>query len=64
MNFLTPEELAELLKLEDRRAALALSRRPGFPASVTGRKKPRWLEDDVKRWARSAQNAHKAREPA
>lgn len=60
MNILTPDDLAALLKLP-RRSALDLSKRPGFPASLTGRKKPRWLEDDVKRWAKSAQNAHMRR---
>lgn len=60
MNFLTPDDLAAMLKVP-RRTALNLTKQPGFPPSLTGRKKPRWLEDEVKRWAKSAQNAHTTR---
>jgi predicted DNA-binding transcriptional regulator AlpA len=60
MTILTPDDLAALLKMP-RSAVLRLSKQQDFPPSLTGRKKPRWLEDDVKRWAKSARNAHSAR---
>ena len=62
IRLLTPDELAELLKLKRRTVMDTIARRPDFPRSVTGTQKPRWLYSDVARYltSKSAQNANTA----
>ena len=61
IKLLTPDELAELFKLKRRTVMDTIARQPGFPQSVTGTQKPRWLHSDVARFIKqkSAQNANK-----
>jgi predicted DNA-binding transcriptional regulator AlpA len=61
IRLLTPDELAELFKLKRRTVMGHVIRQPGFPKSVTGTQKPRWLHSDVARFIKqkSAQNANK-----
>jgi len=46
MKVLTPDELAEMLKLP-RRTVLNFVKQEGFPQSLTGWRKPTWLEEAV-----------------
>ena len=58
LRLLTPDDLADMLRLK-RRTVLDYVRQPGFPASVTGSQKPRWLESEVVKFLKrkSAQKA-------
>lgn len=60
IKLLTPDELAAMLQLKRRTVLDTFARQPGFPASVTGAQKPRWLYSDVVKFLRSksAQNAN------
>lgn len=59
MTLLTPDELAAIMKLP-RRTVVELSRKPEFPPSITGRRKPRWDADAVNQYIKSVQISHKA----
>ncbi|MDE2102711.1 MAG: helix-turn-helix domain-containing protein [Patescibacteria group bacterium] len=52
MTLLTPEDLAELFKVP-RRTAMNIAKKKGFPGSVTGDRKPRWLKESVEEWIAS-----------
>ena len=47
MNVLDPDKLAQLLGISRKSLIDTYSKQPGFPQSITGRKKPRWLEEAV-----------------
>lgn len=58
MKVLTPDDLAELMRV-NRRTVLNLSKQDGFPQSLTGWKKPTWLEEAVLEFFRKkSENAH------
>lgn len=57
MTLLTPDELAQMMKLP-RRTVVEMSRRPGFPPSITGRRKPRWDSEAVNQYIKSVQISH------
>ena len=40
---ITPDQLAELLGISRKTVIDRYSKQPGFPAPVTGPRKPRWL---------------------
>ena len=42
IDVITPDELAAILRLSRRAVIESVSKQPGFPASVTGTRKPRW----------------------
>lgn len=44
---LTPDDLAELLRIKRTTIMSTIVRQPGFPASITGTQKPRWLKSEV-----------------
>ena len=46
MKILTPDELSDMLKLP-RRTVLNFVKQEGFPNSLTGWRKPTWLEEAV-----------------
>ena len=50
MNFLTPDQLAEKLGISRKAIIDRYAKQPGFPNSVTGWRKPVWLEDEVKKF--------------
>ncbi len=50
MNIITPDELAAMLKLPRRTVIESVSKLPGFPQSITGRRIPRWDADAVARF--------------
>lgn len=52
MTLLTPDELASLFKVP-RRRALEIAKIDGFPPSLTGWRKPRWMLEAVEEWARN-----------
>ena len=60
IKLLTPDELAAMFQLKRRTVMDTVARQPGFPKSVTGTQKPRWLYSDVVRFlkSKSAQNAN------
>lgn len=60
LRLLTPEDLAAMLQLKRRTVLDTFARQEGFPASVTGKQKPRWLYSDVVKFlkSKSAQNAN------
>ena len=62
LKLLTPDELAALFQLKRRTVMDTVARQPGFPKSVTGTQKPRWIYSDVVKFlrAKSAQNANMA----
>lgn len=47
MKILTPDDLAEMLKIPRRSVIESVAKQKGFPDSITGNRKPRWLEDAV-----------------
>jgi predicted DNA-binding transcriptional regulator AlpA len=61
-RLLDPDELAELFKMKRRTVISSIAKQQGFPSSVTGTQKPRWLESEVVRFLKrkSAQNAQNA----
>ena len=60
MNFITPEQLAVMLGLSRKSIIDRYAKQSGFPAPVTGWRKPVWLEDEVVKFMRrkSAQKAN------
>ena len=60
IRLLTPDDLAAMFQLKRRTVMDVIARKPGFPASVTGTQKPRWIYSDVVKFlrAKSAQNAN------
>lgn len=59
---LTPDDLSAMLKLPRRTVLESITKQPGFPESVTGNRKPRWLGEEIQKWLKrkSAQNANMA----
>ena len=62
LKLLTPDELAAMMQLKRRTIVDIVVKQRGFPASVTGLQKPRWIYSDVVKFlrAKSAQNANMA----
>lgn len=54
MNILTPEDLAKMLKLPRRSIIEIVAKQDGFPQSITGTRKLRWLEDAVLEFFKNA----------
>lgn len=50
MNFLTPDQLASMLRISRKVIIDRYAKQPGFPSPVTGWRKPVWLEDEVKKF--------------
>ena len=59
MKIITPDDLSEMMRLP-RRTVLNLTKQEGFPQSLTGWRKPTWLEEAVLEFFRkkSAQTSH------
>lgn len=66
LTALTPDDLAELLKVNRRTIITHVSKQPGFPQSITGTRKPRWLAAEVQKFLKrkSVQSSHNAPKPA
>ena len=47
INTIDPDRLAVILGISRSTVLKVVSRQPGFPESVTGRRRPRWLEEAV-----------------
>ena len=60
LTFVTPDDLAQKLDLSRKVIIDRYAKQPGFPAPVTGWRKPRWLESEVLKFMRrkSVQNAN------
>jgi len=68
MNLLTIDDITEIAKLSRDHVRNRLVKTAGFPppAPGFGPRKPRWYEDDVKRFfmGKPAQSSHKRGKPA
>lgn len=66
MNVVTPDDLATMLGLKRKTIIDLYTKQAGFPAPVTSRRKPVWLEDEVRKFMKrkSVQNANKHSQPA
>lgn len=62
LDILTPDDLAKTLGVPRSTVLRRLSKQPGFPASVNGTRKPRWLASEVRKFLRSksVHSSHKA----
>lgn len=60
MNVITPDDLAAILGLKRKTIIDLYTKQPGFPAPITSRRKPVWLEDEVRKFMKrkSVQNTN------
>lgn len=60
ITFVSPEDLAKMLHLSRKTVIDSYTKQQGFPKSVTGQRKPRWLESEVRKFFERAseQNAN------
>lgn len=63
MSFVTPEQIAAMLGVNRKTVIDRVTKADGFPNPVNGRRKPVWLEDEVRKFfkRKSAQSAHMVR---
>ena len=66
MATVTPDDLARVLGLKRKTIIDLYTKQPGFPAPITSRRKPVWLEDEVRKFMKrkSVQNSHTPPQPA
>ena len=66
MNVITPDGLASMLGLKRKTIIDLYTKQPGFPAPITSRRKPVWLEDEVRKFMKrkSVQNANNTSQAA
>jgi hypothetical protein len=58
MKILTPDDLANMLKMPRRAVIGTIAKQPGFPQSLTGWRKPTWLEEAVLEFFRKKSASH------
>lgn len=59
MNTITPDDLAQLLRIKRKTVIDSYTRQEGFPNPITSRKKPVWLESEVLKFLKR-KSVHKA----
>ena len=53
ITLLDPDQLAEMLGISRKQVIDKYTKQPGFPQSVTGRRKPKWLAEAVMKFLRA-----------
>lgn len=62
LNLLTPDEVAEVLKVGRRIFMRTVAKQPGFPAPVRlGRRMLRWHSEEIEQWAQQRRDPRRTK---